>query len=130
MGFWEVIQGITGVMWLIRWNTYIFLQYHCAYLPKSDLYCYIIKYVCLYTHDAHGVNTLDTVSIIISTITIIRLIRISDYYGHMKRLSDAAQTQTGLAELSHYMFILKWYFLISVEDVILFRSLCVTTIKM
>lgn len=42
-----------------------------------------------------GANTWDTI------INIIRLIQISDYYSHVNRLSDAAQTHSGLVKLSH-----------------------------
>lgn len=65
-----------------------------------------------------GANTWKTI------ITIIRLIQISDY-GHVNRLSDAAQTHSGLVKPSHYIS-----FLISVENILLFISLYVTIIKM
>lgn len=49
-----------------------------------------------------GANTWDTI------MTINRLIQISDDYGHVKRLTDAAQTHSGLVQLSHYIFILNY----------------------
>lgn len=84
-------------MWLGETPTvFILLWYFCACVPKSDLYSYITKYVYSTQNPINGLKTCslganawDTV------ITIIRLIQISDYYGHVNRLSDAAQTHSG-----------------------------------